>query len=311
MKTLVAGWFSFEQMGASAGDLLVRDLTCDWLASAGRDYDVALAFPFEGGVDWRSVEAGAYDEVLFVCGPFGNGPPLIEFLEKFRGIRLVGLNLTMLEPLETWNPTTLLIERDSSRQTRPDLAFLADGGSVPVVGVVLIDTQPEYGARDLHAEAHEAIEALFSSRELAVVRIDTRLDVVNSAGLRTPAEVESLIARMDAVVTTRLHGLVLAVKNGVPALVIDTVAGGAKVSRQAEALGWPIVFTADQLDADALAEALDRCLRPETRAVVRACAESARANLASVRHELLGEEKNPAQAGFSEGGPKRVLREPS
>ena len=31
MKTLVAGWFSFEQMGASAGDLLARDLVCEWL----------------------------------------------------------------------------------------------------------------------------------------------------------------------------------------------------------------------------------------------------------------------------------------
>ena len=29
VKTLVAGWFSFEQMEASAGDLLARDLVCE------------------------------------------------------------------------------------------------------------------------------------------------------------------------------------------------------------------------------------------------------------------------------------------
>jgi hypothetical protein len=34
-KTLVAGWFSFEDMGASAGDLMARDLACDGLKQAG------------------------------------------------------------------------------------------------------------------------------------------------------------------------------------------------------------------------------------------------------------------------------------
>ena len=53
--------------------------------------------------------------------------------------------------------------------------------------------------------------------------------------------------------TTRLHGLVLALKNGVPAVAIDTVAGGAKVARQADALGWP-VLAADSLTASELAE---------------------------------------------------------
>ena len=89
-----------------------------------------------------------YDEVVFVCGPFGNGPPLDGLLERFRGIRLVGVNLTMLQPLEEWNPTALLVERDSSRATRPDLAFLSAQPAVPVVGVILIDAQPEYGADD-------------------------------------------------------------------------------------------------------------------------------------------------------------------
>jgi hypothetical protein len=28
VTVLVAGWFSFEQMGATAGDLLARDVAC-------------------------------------------------------------------------------------------------------------------------------------------------------------------------------------------------------------------------------------------------------------------------------------------
>src|SRR5436305_1693050 len=37
VKALVTGWFSFEQMGASAGDLLARDVACKWLRDAGRE----------------------------------------------------------------------------------------------------------------------------------------------------------------------------------------------------------------------------------------------------------------------------------
>ena len=98
MTVLVAGWFSFEGMGATAGDLLVRDVACAWLDEARRSYAVATAPPFTGGVDWRTVEPREYEQVVFVCGPFGNGPPVDVFLERFGHARLAGLNLSMLEP---------------------------------------------------------------------------------------------------------------------------------------------------------------------------------------------------------------------
>lgn len=286
MKTLVAGWFSFEQMGASAGDLLARDVACDWLRAAGRAYDVALAAPFTGGVDWRTADPAAYDPVLFVCGPFGNGPPLTQFLERFAGRRLVGLNLTMLDPLERWNPFDLLIERDSSARCHPDLAFLAREPRVPVVGLVLIDSQPEYGPRDRHKAANASLRRLAAARGAAVVPIDTRLDE-NRTGLGSSSQVESLIARMDVVLTTRLHGTVLALKNGVPALAVDPVAGGAKIKRQAETLGWPLVFTADAVTDDQLAEAFDFCLEKAARDKARDCAVRARDALRRAREEFL------------------------
>jgi polysaccharide pyruvyl transferase WcaK-like protein len=46
----------------------------------------------------------------------------------------------------------------------------------------------------------------------------------------------------DVVVTTRLHGLVLALKQGVPVLAVDPVAGGARVATQAAAWGWPVLL---------------------------------------------------------------------
>jgi hypothetical protein len=287
-RTLVAGWFSFEEMGATAGDLLAKDVACEWLRQAGHAFDVAYAPPFAGGVDWRAVDPARYTHVVFVCGPFGNGEPITVFLQSFPDARLIGLNLTMLEPLDVWNPFDLLIERDSSAASHPDLSFLSRQTRVPVVGVVLIHPQPEYGKRDLHAVANGALGRLIASHPMAAVPIDTRLDQ-NGTGLRSAAEVESLIARMDVVLTTRLHGTVLALKNGVPAIAIDPVAGGAKITRQAQTLGWPLVFAADAVTDDALEEAFGYCLTDQARAKARDCAECAVAELDAARERFLSE----------------------
>jgi hypothetical protein len=279
MKALLAGWFSFEHMGATAGDLLARDVVCEWLSRAECPYDIALARPFKGGVDWTCVDPKEYSHLIFVCGPFGRSWQITSFLEHFSGCRMIGINLSMLESLEAWNPFDLLLERDSSRTARPDLSFLSREAKVPVVGVVLIDVQPEYGEQDVHQSANEAILSLVAARNVAAVRIDTRLDV-NSTGLRTPAEIESLIARMDVVLTSRMHGLALSLKNGVPVVAVDPVHGGAKVKRQAETLRWPCIFTPETATRECLQRAYDFCLGDEARTKARACARFARASLA-------------------------------
>jgi len=286
MKCLVAGWFSFEQMGASAGDLLARDLACEWLERAGFLYDIALAPPFRGGVDWRFADPKTYSHVLFVCGPFGNGEPITEFLSHFSGCSVIGLNVTMLESLDIWNPFDVLFERDSSATSRPDITFLSPKSQVPVVGTVLIDTQPEYKEKDLRLSANEAITKLVASREMATVPIDTRLDI-NRTSLRSPAEVESLIAAMDLVLTTRLHGLVLALKNGVPAIAIDSVSGGAKIKRQAESIGWPIVFTVDSIPEETLLEAFGYCLTEDARKTAIKCKDKAAVMIRKTREEFI------------------------
>lgn len=288
MKVLVTGWFSFEQMGATAGDLYARDLLCEWLEQADIMYDVAVAAPFTGGVDWQRVVPEDYTHVVFVCGPFGNGWPITEFLPRFASSRLVGVNLSMLESLEKWNPFDLLLERDSSRFVRPDITFLSHQPKVPVVGVVLVHPQKEYGTKARHKEANSAVRRLLDSREVSTVTIDTRLDE-NSTGLRTAREVESLIARMDVVVTTRLHGTVLALKNGVPVVAIDPIAGGAKIKRQAETVRWPVVFTADSIREAELEEAFSYCLTEEARRQAWASGRLARKLLKTVRGDFLAE----------------------
>jgi hypothetical protein len=291
MKALVAGWFSFQGMGTTAGDLMVCDVACDWLEEAGYAYDVAIVPPFthEHGVDWRGASPSGYDCVLFVCGPIGNGPPVAEFLEHFRDCPKIGLDLTMLQKLDEWNPFDLLIERDSDRAANPDLALASRAPKVPVVGVILAQPQKEYKKTGLHATANAAFHRLTSTHKCAVLYIDTCLDPWNQHGLRSPAEIESVIAKMDVVLTTRLHGLVLSLKNHVPAIVIDPVKGGAKLTRQARVLGWPIVFSADAVTDDGLAAAFARCLGEQARHAAQSAAEQAVADIQKIHARFLAE----------------------
>ena len=289
MKTLVAGWFSFSGMGATAGDLIARDVVCDWLGEAGVSYDVACDPPFTGGIDWRAADPRNYDRVVFVCGPLGNGEPFTQFRAHFAGRRFVGVDLSMLQPLAEWNPFDLLLERDSDVAVRPDLAFLGGATRVPVVGVVLAHVQSEYKDKSLHAVANSGIKRLTGARHCCLVNIDTCLDPWNNTGFRTPAEIEAIIARMDLVVTTRLHGTVLALKNGVPVIAIDPIAGGAKIRRQCQAVGWGVTMNADELTDERLSSAFDYCLTEAARAESRACASHAAAKLAEVRERLRDE----------------------
>jgi hypothetical protein len=270
VRTLVAGWFSFKDGHATAGDLLSRDVACDWLNRSNVPFDVALAPPFQGGVDLLSVDSKLYSQVLFVCGPFQQGELEAQWLGRFAHCRLLGLNLSMELPLDQWNPFDFLIERDSTANANPDLVFLAPQRPVPVAGICLVEPYP--GA--MVDRANAAIQQLTASRNLSRVSIDTRLDV-NSAGLRNSSEIESLIARMDVLITTRLHGMVLALKNGVPVIAIDPVAGGAKIQRQAQTIGWPVIFNVDTVNDQALRSALDYCLTDRARAEARQCAQHA------------------------------------
>lgn len=285
-RTLLAGWFSFGRATATAGDILVRDLVEGWLDDAGHTVDVANLPPFEGGVDWRAVDPGSYDHVVFVCGPFSRYGRTGQLVRRFNGARFVALDVSMKEPLSKWNPCEVLFERDSDRTVRPDLALLTAQPLVPVVGVCLVEHQP--GPTSMHGEAEAAIRRLTETQEMSVVHIDTRLDQPDRA-LRTAAEVESLVARVDVMLTTRLHGMVLALKNGVPAVVIDPIAGGGKVHAQAERLGWPRRYVADSLDDRELLDALSWCLTEEAGRQARACRESAAGALANLRGEILDE----------------------
>ena len=188
---------------------------------------------YGGGVNWRTVDPARYSQVVFVCGPFARGEQMeLALIRRFEGCRMIGLNLSMLESMSAWNPFDVALERDSPTTAHPDIVFAASSAVTPVVGVCRIERHD--GADTDIADA--AINRLTASLDVAVLPIDTRVDI-NATGLRTPAQIESMIARVDVLITTRLHGLVLALKNGVPAIAIDPKPGGGKITKQARAIG--------------------------------------------------------------------------
>jgi hypothetical protein len=256
IKILIAGWFSFKDMGATAGDIFSCNVVCDWLEEVGLEFEIAYAPPFKGGVKWNETKPQVYSHVIFICGPFGNGWPVAEFLEHFKTAKLIGLNLSMLDSLDQWNPFDLLYERDSDKHILPDLAIIAQNKKVPVVGIILAHVQKEYGTRSKQLDINKIIDQVISKEELAVVRIDTSL-INNQYGLRTPLEVESLIAKMDFVITTRLHGMVLSLKNGIPVIAIDPIVGGAKITKQSEVLGWPLTYSFESINQENLKRAIN------------------------------------------------------
>ncbi|MBV0891235.1 polysaccharide pyruvyl transferase family protein [Paracoccus sp. Z118] len=281
-RALVAGHFS------TVGDIEVLRHVESRLHRLEVPFDVApytldlLGFD-PSWVEASTLDPAAFTHLIVVCGPYGPDYPVKypHIFDRFRHCTHVGINLTMVAPLADCNPFDALLERDSDRTVRPDLSFLLDVPKVPVVGLCLARSQREYGARQLHDQAESRLRALLRRAGAAVVELDTTVPrSANRTGIGTPAEFESVCARLDALVTTRLHGTVLALKNGVPVLAVDAIAGRDKVTRQAELLGWPEIHALDSISDADLDLALARCMDPSATGRASACAAFARELLA-------------------------------
>lgn len=283
-KAVVAGWFSYRDGHATAGDLLAADVLCAWLSELGINHVRAVAPPFTGGRDLTILDAADFTHAFFVCGPWQKTALEADFVRRFGSCRLVGLNLSLDDPPGEWRPFDLLIERDSLAATHPDLVFASHNPLPPTVGICLVEPHAEADVD----RAEAAIGRLLSRHELACLRIDTRLDA-NETGLRTKGEVEAVIGRMDAIVTTRLHGVVLALKNGVPVLAIDAARGGGKISRQCKRIGWPNVLTLNELADARLDEALAFVLSAKARRTAANCAKQSYAATDEIRSLLARE----------------------
>lgn len=257
MRVLVTGWFSFDEVIATIGDELGADVVVDWLTEAGVEHDVAWAPYLQRGPDWRELDPADYTHLVFVSGPLSDTPLLRELTTAFAGAQRWAVNVSVVSEAgralfdQVW-------ERDAPGVSRPDLAIGTTTPDVPVVAVAFAPPQEEYGDRSQAAQVRAAIEGWLGAR--AIPWFELTMDLFEKPHERFPLQVEALIRRADVVVSMRLHALVLGLAHGKPVIACDAIAGGAKVSAQAAALGWPIVLRAGEVDPTTLDAALEHAL---------------------------------------------------
>ena len=216
----------------------------------------------------------------------GEVAALADLHTRYAHCRRIAVGVSVIDPADpAASGFHAILARDGDGTApQADLAAHPRHAPVPVAGVILADTQPEYGARGRGDQVGADLTRWLRDWDCALVPLDTRLDQEDWRLPRRPAELEAVIRRLDLVVTTRLHGLVLALKNGVPGLAVDPVAGGAKVAAQAQAWVWPATMTVENLSQAALGYWRDWCLSPAGKsAALRAAGSPPASPLRSLR----------------------------
>lgn len=261
-RTLLTGWFSFLHGEATAGDVLALRRVERELRRSGGAYDVAWSPRFHpGGLSLEDADPRDYGRLLFVCGPLHGGQ--LEWLHRrFADCVRIAVGTSVLDPGSAAVAGFHRVVARDGPGDRPAVLDLAASApeppSVPVAGVVLTGGQREYGADRRHQEVADAVTGWLGRTDCARLELDTRLDARDWRLCATAAQYMSVVRRLDVVVTSRLHGLVLALRAGVPALAVDPVRGGAKVSAQARACRWPALVTADRLAGGGAPREADR-----------------------------------------------------
>lgn len=297
-RVLVTGWPSFLYGEATAGDVLAMEAVAGELRARAA-VELAWSPRFRPGeLSLEDAEPSRYDALVFACGPL-HGEQVVDLHRRFAGCRRVAVGVSVIDPDDpAVTGFDAVLPRDGPGGShkdggsgapgpygaggarvldefgaRGDLAAVTRSRGVPVVGVVLAPGQAEYGGRRCHERVRDQLTAWIAGCDCAPVPLDTRLDRDDWRMCATPAQYESIVRRLDLVVTTRLHGLVLALKNGVPALTADPVAGGAKVSAQARVWDWPVLSCPDDrpcpLPEARLRELWGWCLSGEGRDAAR------------------------------------------
>ncbi|MDJ1132822.1 polysaccharide pyruvyl transferase family protein [Streptomyces iconiensis] len=289
-RVLLSGWFSFLHGEVTAGDVLALRRVQEVLDQGGVPYDTAWSPGFRpGALCLEDADPDAYTHVVFVCGPL-HGPGLEELHRRYAACVRIAVGTSVVapgDPAATGFHAVLARDAPGIRPS-PDLAARAPGtDGAPVTGVILTHGQHEYGDRRRHGHVAEALTGWLRTKDCAPVPLETRLDREDWRQCARPGQLQAVLARLDVVITDRLHGLVLALRAGVPALAVDPVAGGAKVTAQALACDWPAVLGASQLEAGALDRWWAWCLGPGRELAARRSADFAGDGMTDSADQLL------------------------
>ncbi len=263
-RVLLAWWGAMDGDGETIGDLFAVWRVAVIAQSVGYAIDFASRYRC-GAMDrigastvkWAEVNPDDYDLLCFVCGPIVyQAGPFQDLIERFHEVKKLAIGVSIL-PANVpghGNPFDFVLARDGLPKPVGDIAFdprelrdlpAARGNRV---GLCFRGAQSEYGddaCRDVRAEAIANRIARTIGGE--IVLLDTRL-------FGHPDQDKLIVdtfATCRFVVSTRLHGSLLSLALGRPAVAIDQTCNGAKVYQALNRIEWPYLLRADTAsDAD-------------------------------------------------------------
>jgi hypothetical protein len=221
------------------------------LQQRGAHVDVAAHhyFDFHGAevVKWLRVNPRAYSCMAFVCGPLPEDLYFKILFSRFRRTRRAAVGISVInEERPAMRLFDRIVARDGRSEQYFDLAYSElPEESVSVrrrhVGVCLRGHQSEYGDAECAAKRLDDMLTDVARRFDAPAQlISTIVTPENS-----PERIHQLFAEAKLVLTTRLHGALLALQHRVPFVAIDQICGGRKVKALVDKLQWPYLFAAD------------------------------------------------------------------
>lgn len=183
-----------------------------------------------------------YDAMVYVCGPLTAGHR--NFFSQFSSIKKIAIGVSITAAANPGELVDAVYIRDSNSESNFDLA-LADVGYPHFkahpkirddrIAICLVGDQAEYGADDGYEKAANIVDR--ATEGYRTVPVQTLLDPSRPI----PAGVELDLQSGSSLITTRLHGALLAIYHDVPVISVDQIKGGAKVSRLLSKLDWPVL----------------------------------------------------------------------
>lgn len=224
---------------------------------------------FSGSEVWfDEIDPGTYRACLFICGPLPTDwPEGRERLFAFCNARRLAVGVTLASPTSREPAERVFntfLARDGFDRQWMDLALSCDwpvrecASRTDEVALCLRGKEDYYGDDD----ASTLVEAIMESGLNRQSRTKGTLDTVLLKAEDDPRMLEAQFAAPAGVVTTRLHGSLLSLRNGTPWIAVDQVVGGKKVRSMNEQLGWPLNFAAEDLSLSSFERALDSMQDP-------------------------------------------------
>ncbi|RWA68561.1 MAG: hypothetical protein EOQ28_24985 [Mesorhizobium sp.] len=266
-------WYGSLKDNGTVGDLYALQSVAARLKALGVNFRHLTASP-EFAISGERVapDEVIYDQyatLVFVCGPIIKHHPIVDaVMRRFPTARKIGISVSLFaaDHVSYTQPFDIVLAREGGPQRFEDVAILAPlrltqkrpraSNDPLVVGLVLRGAQSEYGPdRSLHDRtsslASHVVNTLATKYPVKTVEIEHHL----TRSGRGPVEIESLYSSCDLVLTSRFHGAILAMRNGIPFIAIDQIRGGGKLITLLSNSGWPFVYRIEHADEDDVARA--------------------------------------------------------